>query len=59
MSPGAAGPMIVVVAEPRLYRIEDDLAEGSFDDWLAGVVGDVETYLSRHAAFAAFLDDED
>jgi hypothetical protein len=42
-----------------IYLIDDDLADGSIDSWLAGVVADVEDYLGKHAAFSAFLDDDE
>ena len=40
-----------------LHRIDDDLREGALDEWIAGVIADVEFYLRKHAAFDAFLDE--
>ncbi len=50
---------MIGVMEPvgMLYSIEDDLTE----DWLARLAGDgvaeLESYLAKHLAFLAFLED--
>jgi hypothetical protein len=41
-----------------LHHIDVDLREGALDEWIAGVVADVEDYLAKHAAFDAFLDEQ-
>jgi hypothetical protein len=43
----------------HLNRIEDCLSEGWLDDLGRTVVREVEEYLRKHAAFEAFLGDED
>jgi hypothetical protein len=45
--------------EDGLLRIDDCLSDESFDAWARDVVGEVEAYLAKHAAFEAFLDGED
>jgi hypothetical protein len=42
-----------------LHYIEDDLAETWVDEWAGHGVEDIEAYLAKHAAFHAFLDDQD
>jgi len=42
-----------------LHRIDDDLREGALDEWIASVVEDVVAYLAKHAAFDAFLDEQE
>jgi len=46
------GPM----SERGLHRIEDDLAETWLEDWAGAGVAEIEDYLSKHAAFLAFLE---
>ncbi len=43
----------------RLHRIDECLSEDWLDEWARTVVRDVEEYLRKHAAFEAFLGDED
>ncbi|MDQ3858683.1 MAG: hypothetical protein M3327_09595 [Actinomycetota bacterium] len=45
--------------EQRLQRIDECLSEEWLDQWVSAVVSDVEEYLRKHAAFEAFLGDED
>ncbi len=45
--------------DDRLERIDECLSEGWLDAWATEVVRDVEEYLRKHAAFEAFLGDED
>jgi hypothetical protein len=48
------------VDEPgSLHRIEDDLAENSFETWIAQGLGTLEDYLSKHLAFLAYLEPDD
>jgi len=43
----------------RLHRIDECLSEERLDELGRTVVRDVEEYLRKHAAFEAFLGDED
>ena len=45
--------------EARFHRIEECLSEEWLDDLAGTVVRDVEEYLRKHAAFEAFLGEED
>ena len=38
------------------HLIEDDLAEGWVDDWVADGVEAIEEYLAKHLAFLVYLD---
>jgi hypothetical protein len=40
-----------------LYRIEDDLSPTWVEEWAAAGVTAIETYLAKHLAFLAYLDD--
>ena len=40
-----------------LHLIEDDLLEGSVEEWAGMCVSEMEDYLAKHAAFLSFLDD--
>ena len=42
--------------DSRLHRIDEYLSEDWIEAWAAEVVGQVEEYLAKHAAFEAFLD---
>jgi hypothetical protein len=42
-----------------LHRIEDDLADGGAEPWVATYLVEIETYLAKHAAFDSFLDAHD
>ncbi len=42
-----------------LHTIDDYLSESWIDRWVEGVVGEVEDYLGKHAAFDAFLEGDD
>ena len=44
------------MSERGLHRIEDDLAETWLEDWAGAGVAEIEDYLSKHAAFLAFLE---
>ena len=39
-----------------LHRIEDDLAEGSFEAWTGCGVEALEAYLAKHTAFQTYLE---
>ncbi len=39
-----------------LHRVADDLRESWVDDWAAAGVNELESFLSKHAAFLAFLE---
>jgi hypothetical protein len=45
--------------ERGAHRIADVLADSWLDDFVAQGIVDVETYLAKHAAFNAFLEDRD
>jgi hypothetical protein len=47
------------VDDQILHRIDDDLRDGALEEWIAGVVSDVEGYLAKHAAFDTFLDEQE
>jgi hypothetical protein len=40
-----------------LHLIEEDLKVSWVDDWAAGGMREIETYLAKHLAFLAFLDE--
>ena len=42
-----------------LYLIDEYLSEDWITAWVAGVIGEIETYLGKHAAFDAFLDGDE
>jgi hypothetical protein len=39
------------------HKIEDDLTETWVEDWAAAGTAEIESYLSKHAAFLIFLKD--
>jgi hypothetical protein len=41
-----------------LHRIDDCLSEDWVDSWAAGVIVEIEAYLAKHAAFDAYLDEQ-
>ena len=45
--------------ERGVHRIADVLADSWLEDFVTQGLVDVETYLAKHAAFDAFLDDRD
>jgi hypothetical protein len=47
------------MSDGNLHSIDEYLSEDWLVAWAADVVKDVEAYLQKHAAFSAFLDDED
>jgi hypothetical protein len=46
------------MSERGLHYIEDDLSETWLEDWAGAGVGEIETYLAKHAAFLSFLEDQ-
>jgi hypothetical protein len=47
------------VSEHGLHRIDDELREDWIDSWFTQGLAEVETYLGKHAAFDAFLEDRE
>ncbi|MGZ4257034.1 MAG: hypothetical protein ACXVRE_04645 [Gaiellaceae bacterium] len=44
------------MTEGDLYRIEDDVDEGSLERWLEAGIATIEAYLAKHAAFVDYLE---
>jgi hypothetical protein len=40
-----------------VHRIEDDLELGWVEQWAAQGIDEIETYLAKHLAFLAYLDE--
>jgi hypothetical protein len=47
------------MSDRGLHHIEDDLSETWLEDWAGAGVAEIEAYLAKHAAFLAFLDNQD
>ena len=45
------------MSDQVLHRVADDLRESWVGDWAEAGVDEIESYLSKHAAFLAFLDE--
>jgi hypothetical protein len=45
--------------ERGLHRIDEDLAEGWLESFVAQGLDEVEAYLRKHADFQTFLEDRD
>jgi hypothetical protein len=58
-SPRSAADNRVIVSEHGLHRIDDEFREDWVDSWVAQGLTEVETYLAKHAAFDAFLEDRE
>jgi hypothetical protein len=43
----------------QLHRVADDLRETWVVDWAAAGVDELQSFLSKHAAFLAFLDEHE
>ena len=43
----------------QLHRVADDLRETWVVDWASAGVDELESFLSKHAAFLAFLDEHE
>ena len=53
-----AGSIIAIMDESGiLYRIEDDLSESWVEEWAEAGVRSIESYLAKHLAFLAYLDE--
>ena len=52
-------PIILIVSERGLHRIEDDLHETWLEDWAGAGVAEIEAYLAKYAAFLSFLDSQE
>ncbi len=50
---------ISVLVDRGVQRIDEVLADGWLDEFIAHGVMAVEDYLAKHAAFDAFLEDRD
>jgi hypothetical protein len=50
---------ISVLVERGAHRIDEVLADSWLDEFIAQGLNAVETYLAKHAAFDAFLEDRD
>ena len=55
--PGLAVDHQLSLSDSHVHRIDDFLNEEWIDVWASEVVGQVEDYLAKHAAFNAFLED--
>jgi hypothetical protein len=44
-----------VMEERDWHRIEDDLSDGSFEEWALDGLSELEAYLAKYAAFVSFL----
>ncbi|MDQ2983904.1 MAG: hypothetical protein M3R70_08295 [Actinomycetota bacterium] len=44
------------MSDRGLHRIENDLDENWLEDWAGVGIAEIEDYLSKHAAFLAFLE---
>ena len=49
----------VTLSEHGLHRIDDDLAEGWLETFVADGLDEVEAFLRKHADFQSFLEDRD
>ena len=47
------------VHESGFHRMDEYLSEEWLDGCVAEVIADVEAYLAKHAAFDAYLDEQD
>lgn len=44
------------MSERGLHNIADDLSETWLEDWIGAGLSEIEVYLTKHAAFIAFLE---
>jgi len=51
-------PDHLVMSEPDLHRIEDELGESWLREWLEQGLATLEAYLAKHAAFVDYLEAE-
>jgi hypothetical protein len=47
------------LSEHGVHRIEEDLAEGWLESFIAEGLDEVEAYLRKHSDFQTFLEDRD
>jgi hypothetical protein len=47
------------MSERGLHSIADDLSDTWLEDWAGAGVAEIEAYLAKHAAFFAFLGDDE
>jgi hypothetical protein len=50
---------ISVLVDRGVHRMDEVLADNWLEDFIAQGVAAVESYLAKHAAFDAFLEDRD
>ncbi len=43
------------MSELGFHRIEDDIADTWLEDWAGAGIGEIETFLARHADFLRYL----
>jgi hypothetical protein len=48
-----------VMSERGFHSIADDLSDTWFEDWTGAGIAEIEAYLAKHAAFLAFLEQND
>jgi hypothetical protein len=49
----------LAMSERGLHSIVDDLSDTWLEDWAGAGVAEIEVYLAKHAAFIAFLGDDE
>jgi hypothetical protein len=59
MAAAGSGVDHAPMSERGLHRIEDDLADTWLEDWAGAGVAEIEDFLAKHAAFLAFLENQD
>jgi hypothetical protein len=47
------------MSERGFHRIEDDIAETWLEDWAGAGLGELESYLAKHADFLRFVEGRD
>ena len=47
------------MSDRGLHTIEDDLSASWLVDWAGAGIAELEAYLSKHAAFLAFLEEQE
>ena len=47
------------VSERGFHYIQDDLSDTWLEDWAGAGVGEMESYLAKHAAFLEFLETDE
>jgi hypothetical protein len=56
---GACASDHLLMSERGLHSIADDLSDTWLEDWAGAGVAEIEAYLAKHAAFIAFLGDDE